>query len=145
MLDILELPVAELAAENCALFLWATWPMIFEAPRVMNAWGFTYRTNAFTWIKSKKNGTGFFMGMGYYTRANDEPCLLGVRGRMPVADRGVLGLIYAPVRGHSQKPEEQYEKIERLYPGMRYIELFARTRRPGWDAWGNEIESDIEL
>jgi N6-adenosine-specific RNA methylase IME4 len=159
MRDILELPVSELAAENCALFLWTTWPMIFEAPKIMSAWGFTYRTEAWLWVKPRKDylpqkitvgshiilDSDWAMGLGYYTRANSEPCLLAVRGRMPVQDRGVLALITSPRREHSQKPDEQYAKIERLYPGMRYLELFARSKRPGWDAWGNEVESDIQL
>jgi N6-adenosine-specific RNA methylase IME4 len=143
--DICALPMAKLAAENCALFLWAVWPSIFEARDVIQAWGFEYKTKAWTWIKANKNGFGFFTGMGYYTRANDEPCLLAIKGRMPVAAHDVQALIYAPVRAHSQKPQEQYDKIAKLYPGGKCIELFARKRRQGWDAFGDEIENSIEL
>jgi len=144
--NICALPIAELANENCALFLWCVWPSIFEYPqRVIDAWGFRYATKAFTWVKSKKGNMGFAMGMGYYTRANDEPCLLAVKGRMPVQAKDVLSIIYSPRRKHSQKPNEQYNKIERLYPNMRYLELFARTKRENWDVWGREVENDVEI
>lgn len=140
---ICSMPVRELAAKNCALFLWATYPNLLDAFKVIEAWGFTYRTKAWTWIKAKKDGTGFHFGMGYYTRANDEPCLLAVKGRMPVMQHNVHGLIYAPVMAHSRKPDDQYRKIEALYPDRRYLELFARRKREGWDAWGNEVACDV--
>jgi N6-adenosine-specific RNA methylase IME4 len=141
---ICRLPVADLAADNCALFLWTTWSTIFKYPlRVFEAWGFTYRTEAWIWVK--QSDKGWQMGTGYYTRANSEPCLLAVKGTMPVEDRGVLALICQPRRQHSQKPDHQYELIERLYPGKRYLELFAREKRSGWHVWGNEVESDIDV
>lgn len=143
--DICALPVASLAAENCALFLWATWPNIQDAFKVIEAWGFTYRTLGWEWVKARKNGTGFHFGMGYYTRANPEPCLLAVKGRMRVEAHDVRALIYSPVREHSRKPDEQYEKIERLYPNRNYLELFARHKRPNWDVFGNEVEESITL
>ena len=132
------------AAENAALFLWAVWPSLPEAIQVMSKWGFKYKTIAWVWVKAKRSGFGHFMGMGYYTRSNTEPCLLGIRGSMPVRAHDVLALIYSPIRGHSRKPDEQYGKIERLYPDMRYLEMFARYKRDGWDCWGNEVEG-IEL
>jgi Transcriptional activator, adenine-specific DNA methyltransferase len=143
--DICALPIADLASKNCALFIWAVWPRIFDAQKVIEAWGFTYRTLGFEWVKQNRTGLGFHMGMGYYTRANSEPCLLAVRGRMPVQTRSERNLMISPVRRHSQKPDEQYKKIERLYPGMAYLELFARNRRPGWDAFGNQVEGSISL
>ena len=139
------LPTGDYANPNCALFLWVPWPRIFDAQNDMAAWGFAYATKAWTWIKSKRSGFGFHMGMGYYSRANDEPCLLGIRGQMPVARHDILSLIYAPVREHSRKPDDQYRKIEALYPNMRYLELFARRKQPSWDVWGNEVESTIEI
>ena len=141
------LPVGGLAADNAALFLWCCWPSLFrDVPGLLSAWGFDYRTLAFIWIKANRNGAGFFQGLGYYSRSNSEPCLLAVRGRMPVESHAVHQVIYSPVRRHSQKPGEQYERIEQLYPGRRYVELFARSKgRPGWAYWGNEIESDIGL
>ena len=146
--DICVLPIADLAAKDCALFLWCVWPSMFMPSypeMVMKAWGFQFKTIAWEWVKAKKTGFGFHFGMGYYTRANTEPCLLAVKGSMPVARHDIQALIYAPVREHSRKPDDQYRKIEALYPGKRYLELFARRKREGWDSWGNEISSDIVI
>lgn len=143
--DICALPVADIAAKNCALFLWAVWPRIFDAEKVINSWGFTYRTLAWVWVKANRNGLGFFTGMGYYTRANTEPCLLAVRGSMPVNDHGIQALIYSAVLQHSRKPIDQYRKIRSLYPEGRRVELFARRSHPGWDAWGNEAPASVPL
>ena len=128
--DICKLSIP--AKENAALFLWVVdWmsPSICES--VANAWGFTYRTNAWAWVKSKPSGFGFFSGRGYYTMSNVENCWLCVRGSMPVSNRSIQSLIYAPVREHSRKPDEQYTKIEKLYPDAKYLELFARRQRQG--------------
>lgn len=150
--DICALPVDELADDNCALFMWCVWPSMFECrgresypERVMNAWGFEYKTKAWSWVKLNKNSMGLFTGMGFYTRANDEPCLLAVKGSMPVSAHDVMGIIMSPIREHSRKPDEQYGKIERLYPEGPYLELFARRPRPGWHVWGNEVQSDIQI
>ena len=143
--DICTLPIGRLAADNCALFLWATWPNLLDAIKVIGAWGFEYRTLGFEWVKLNSSGVGFHLGMGYYTRANSESCLLAVKGVMPVAVHSERNLLITPVREHSRKPDEQYGKIERLYPGRRYLELFARRKRAGWDSWGNEVKSDITL
>lgn len=143
--DICNLPVKQFAAENCALFLWAIWPRIFDAKQVIESWGFDYRSLAWIWIKANRSGFGFFTGLGYYTRANSEPCLLAIRGSLPVATHDIQALIYSPVRAHSKKPDDQYRKIEALYPGADYLELFARRRRSGWAAWGNEVPSDIKM
>lgn len=143
--DICAMPVADCAAENCALFMWATWPNILNAFRVITAWGFTYRTLGWEWVKAKESGFGFHFGMGYYTRSNPEPCLLAVKGRMSVAVHDVTALIYSPVREHSRKPDEQYTKIDKLYPNTRRLELFARRQWPGWDVFGNQVENSIEL
>ena len=143
--QICALPVKDLAAENCVLFMWATWTNLFQAFQVMEAWGFTYRTLAWDWVKAKKNGFGFHFGMGYYTRSNTEPCLLAVKGTMKVSVHDISALIYAPVRQHSRKPDEQYVKIDKLYPGTTRLELFARRRTPGWDVFGNQVEGSIKL
>lgn len=143
--DIASLPINTLAADNCVLFLWAVWPKLAETWNVIERWGFTYKTIAWVWVKAKRSGFGHFTGMGYYTRANTEPCFLAVKGKMPVASHDVLALIYSPIREHSRKPDEQYGKIARLYPDMNYVELFARHKREGWHSWGNEIKSDLSL
>lgn len=145
--QLAALPIGNLVGPNAALFLWACWPSLLrDVPALLEAWGFTYRTLAFIWVKQTPRGQGLHAGLGYYSRANSEPCLLAVRGRMPVTAHDVHQVIMTPVRRHSQKPDEQYGRIERLYPGRRYLELFARQKgRPGWDYWGNEVESDLAL
>jgi len=143
--DIGAMPIRELASSNCALFLWTVWPKLEETWFVMSSWGFKYKTIAWVWLKAKRSGFGFFTGMGHYTRATSAPCLLAVRGNMPVTNKDVLSIIYSPVREHSRKPDEQYGKIERLYPNVKKLELFARRKQPGWHVWGNEIKSDISL
>lgn len=109
--------IDEWAAKDCALFLWSTPPAQKEALLLLEAWGFTYKTSGFTWIKTNHARGSLFMGMGHYTRANAEYCLLAIRGRPKVKDHGVHQVILSPRRGHSRKPDEQYERIERLYAG----------------------------
>ena len=128
--------IDEWAARDCALFLWATPPALPEALELVGAWGFIYTTFGFTWIKTTKAGEPK-MGMGWHTRANAEVCLLAKRGKPRIQARDVRQVIMAPPREHSQKPDEQYARIERLYGGP-YLELFARYRRDGWDVWGDE-------
>jgi N6-adenosine-specific RNA methylase IME4 len=129
------------AADDAVLFLWACWPLLVDAMQVVAAWGFEYKTLAWVWVKANPSYTGFFRGMGYYTRSNSEPCLLATRGkpRKPV-DRSVGSVLYTPVRRHSQKPDEQYDKIARLYPIGPRLEMFARQARAGWDALGNGLD-----
>lgn len=133
---ITHLPVADLAADNAHLYLWVINGAIREGIDVMEAWGFTYRA-PLTWIKPR-------YGLGQYLRQQTEHLLLGTRGRAPVKFRGQGTWMYAPLQDHSHKPEEQYAMIERLSDGP-YLELFARRRRPGWIAWGNEIDADIVI
>lgn len=143
--DISTLPVAELAAEDCALFLWICWPLLIEAIDLIQAWNFTYKTCAFAWTKAHAGQVEMFqddmegqIGMGYWTRSNSEVCLLAVRGTPKRLSKSVRQTIIEPRRQHSRKPNCVYERIERLVAGP-YLELFARTRRPGWTSWGNEI------
>jgi len=144
--EIKKLPVKDIAKPNSALFLWVVeWINPKEIIDIMENWGFDYRTRAWVWTKSNPSGFGFWSGLGYYTRSNCEDCWLGIRGNFPAVGRDVLGLIYAPRLEHSRKPDEQYSKIERLYPNMKYCELFARNKREGWSSWGNEIVSDFDL
>ena len=130
----LEIP----AADNCALFMWTTDPMLPLALDIMQAWNFAYKTVAFTWVKQNRDGSPF-TGMGYWTRANPEMCLLGTRGKPRRIHKDVRQLITAPRREHSRKPDEIYERIERLVGGP-YLEMFARQRRPGWSVYGNETD-----
>ena len=138
--EICDLPIKEITAKNCVLFLWIPWAQLFWAQRVFDAWNFKYSSLGFIWVKSKRSGFGFHFGMGKVTRRNTEPCLLAIRGSMPAAVHHISELIYWPVMEHSRKPHDQYRKIEALYPDARKIELFARREQPGWTALGNEID-----
>lgn len=141
---IKALPVADLAARDAVLFLWATDPLLDRALEVARAWGFTYKTVAFYWVKLNRGRAGpafteadFFTGLGFWTRANPEPCLLATRGRPRRRRADVRRLLISPRREHSRKPDEVRERIEALAEGP-YVELFARATRPGWDGWGLE-------
>lgn len=134
------------AAQDSVLFMWACWPLLPDALQVISAWGFEYKTIAWVWAKLNKNSMGLFTGLGYYTRANTEPCLLATRGKIARPEaRDVQAVIMSPIREHSRKPDEQYPKIERLYPYGPYLEMFARRPHEGWDVWGNEVVSDVEI
>ena len=166
-LTVKGVPIKELTAKDCALFIWGVWPRIFDLKPVIDAWGFTYKTLAWEWVKLNRSGKGFHLGMGYYTRANPEPCLLAIKGNMPVEVKGernlliqyeddcdpaLMGLpmaglfpgglelpLISPIQKHSQKPDEQYSKIERLYPGRSWkLELFARRPFSGWVSFGDQ-------
>ena len=144
---ICALDVASIADDRCALFIWATWPLIFNVKTVIDAWGFEYKTLAWEWVKMVKDGSRPKMGMGYYTRGTVEPCLLAFRGKpFRPENRGMPNVLFSSVGRHSKKPFKQYERIDSLYPKhMKRVELFAREPVSGWDAWGNEIESDLNL
>jgi N6-adenosine-specific RNA methylase IME4 len=137
---ICELPIADLAADDCVLLMWAVGPKLNVAFDVITAWGFTYKTIGFTWAKSNADEESDFAGMGYWTRANAELCLLATRGKPRRVGTDVNQLVRAPRGVHSAKPDEVAERIERLVDGP-YIELFRRgPARDGWDAWGTEAE-----
>ena len=137
--DIKALPIGHLASKDCVLFMWVTDPMLKYGIDVMAAWGFEYKTVAFTWAKlAKIDRDKFFMGTGYWTRANPEMCLLGVNGHPKRRDCGVRQLIVEPIREHSRKPERIYSDIEKLVDGP-YLELFARKQHKGWTSWGDEV------
>lgn len=134
---IKAVPVARLARRDAALFLWVTDPLLPAGLEVMAAWGFTFKTVAFTWVKRTARGAAFHIGTGFWTRANAETCILGTRGAPKRLERDVRQLILAPIREHSRKPDAIYASIERLVGGP-YIELFARQAWPGWESWGHE-------
>lgn len=138
--EIAALPVGHLAGDSCALFMWVTDPFLAAGMEVMRAWGFRYVSVAFHWAKRTKRDRAWHMGTGYGTRANVETCLFGMIGDLGLPKaRDVRRLIVEPVREHSRKPDRVAGDIERLYDGP-YVELFARTKRPGWDSWGNEVD-----
>jgi N6-adenosine-specific RNA methylase IME4 len=137
--EIAVLPVGELAAGNCACFLWCVDPLLDRGFDVLAKWGFRFVTVAFTWAKLNRASAGFLMGTGYYTRANPESCLLGMNGTLKRQDAGVRQLLVEPVREHSRKPDRVADDIVRLFGDLPRVELFARTARPGWTAWGNQV------
>ena len=132
-------PVAGMAAPDCWLFLWTTTPLLPAALATMVAWDFSYSGSAFCWVKLNPCGHGFHTGMAFTTRKNVELCLLGRRGRPPIRNHDVRELIISPRREHSRKPDEQYERIERLCDGP-FLEVFARQHRPGWLSIGDEVD-----
>ena len=145
MEEIKALPVDKIADSNCALFLWTTFPYLQEQIKLFEHWGFRYRTLAFAWLKTNKNNGFPFFGVGYYTKSNLELCLLGIKGQLKIKSNSISQVIIAPRREHSRKPDEIREKIVGLFGDLPRIELFAREKIAGWDAWGNEVESDIQL
>ncbi len=141
--DICDLPVGEIAEKDAACFLWATFPNIGEAIKVMEAWEFRYITAAFVWVKTYAKSGKFFWGMGAYTRANADVCLLGVapgfRTKEQIRSHQVHQIVTAAYEGHSRKPDEVRRRIVELLGNVSRIELFARQRVEGWDAWGDEV------
>lgn len=134
--DIARLPVSQLAAPDCALFMWATAPMLPDALALMSAWGFTFKS-AGAWAKQSSTGAAWAFGTGYCFRSAAEFYLLGTIGAPRVRSRSVRNLIVSPVREHSRKPGNLHADAEALFDGP-YAELFARETRAGWSAWGNE-------
>ena len=138
--DLLELPVDAIAARDAVLFLWTTAPTLPQGLELIEAWGFRYKTVAFTWVKRNRKSGGWAWGLGHYTRANAEFCLLGTRGHtLPRESHSVHSVIDAPRGRHSEKPSETRDRIVELFGDLPRIELFARQRADGWDAWGDEI------
>lgn len=153
--DIADLPVADLLADDCAVFLWCTWPTMPAPWDVAKAWGLKYSGLAWEWVKFNPATGKYAFGGGLGgTRKNLEPCLLFRKGSPELLDRSVRDFIIDPVTGeeiiddsggvllsprrrHSEKPTEAKERIEKLFAGP-YLELFSRTSRDGWDSWGDE-------
>ena len=135
-----ELPVPDIADTNCLLFMWITMPKLNKVFSLIESWEFAYKTAAFTWVKQNKKSDGWFWGMGRWTRANAELCLLATKGKPQRVNAGVSSLIVSHLREHSQKPDEARDRIVQLVGDIPRIELFARRRFPGWYAWGNELE-----
>lgn len=125
--------------------MWVTMPKLNECFEVIKAWGFEYKTVAFTWIKLNKNKPTPFMGMGRWTRANAEICLLATKGKPSRISAGIHSVVMTPIEAHSKKPQEVRDRILKLMGDIPRVELFAREKINGWDSWGNEIKSDIKL
>jgi len=143
--EIAALPVADIAAENCALFMWSTAPCLPQAIALCAQWGFEYKTVAFTWVKRNKIADSWFWGLGHWTRANPEYCLLATRGSPSRVRKDIHSIIDSRIREHSRKPDEVRTKIVQLMGDLPRVELFARENAQGWDAWGNEVEVCADL
>lgn len=139
--DICALPVAEIAEETAHLYMWVPNALLPEGLRVLEAWGFQYKSNL-VWHKIRKDGGSDGRGVGFYFRNVTELILFGTRGknaRTLAPGRSQVNMIAARKREHSRKPDEQYDLIERCSPGP-YLELFARGERPKWAVWGNQAD-----
>lgn len=153
--DICELPVKNITDDDCLLFLWVTMPRIFDAQKVIEAWGFTYKTVAFNWIKENKravnkslfdeNPIDDFLGLGSWTRSNAEICLLAVKGKPKKESSSVRQLVITPIEKHSKKPDCVRDLIVQLAGDKPRLEMFARQSTTGWDVWGNEVVSDVAI
>jgi N6-adenosine-specific RNA methylase IME4 len=170
--EISKLPIKEISADDCILFMWVTMPKLNECFDLIKAWGFEYKTCAFTWVKVNKKSTTamkmlskiytvgknigledvletinkmLFMGMGRWTRANTEICILATKGKPKRVDAGVHSVVVSPIEEHSKKPDLVRDRIIKLCGDLPRVELFARQKTEGWDVWGNEIESDVSL
>lgn len=132
--DICQLAIP--SDNNAHLYLWCPNGLLKNGLKVMEAWGFTYKT-CLTWVKTHSI-------FGYYFKGQTEQLFFGVKGKLPPQDRKQTTRIDAASRRHSQKPDKVYSVIEKVSPPP-YLELFARTKREGWDCWGNEVESDINI
>jgi len=137
--DIANMPVQDLANDNCVLFMWVTLPKLNEFMKVINGWGFEYKTTAFVWAKKNKKADSFFMGLGRWTRANPEICVLATKGNISRKSNAVRQLQVFPIERHSKKPDEFRDLILELVGDLPRIELFARQTAEGWDSWGNEV------
>lgn len=153
--DIKALPVKDIAAKDAHLFIWTTGPCLPKTFEVIKAWGFRYSGVAFTWIKMKRSSeteqmrflpveeTDLHIGLGLTTRKNAEFCLLGRRGNARRNAKNIREIILAPVREHSRKPDEAYDRVRRYCDGP-YLSLFERQPRTGFECWGNEVHKFAE-
>ena len=137
--DIYSLPVGEIAEDDCCLFVCVTYPCLEQGIETIKRWGFTYKTCAFSWIKKNKKSDSLFWGLGYWTRANNEICLLGTKGSPKRVSKSVHQVVMDKIREHSRKPDCIRKRIIDLCGDISRIELFARQEHHGWDCWGNEV------
>jgi site-specific DNA-methyltransferase (adenine-specific) len=142
--DICNLEVGMLADENCILFLWVVDTQLFDVEKVIKSWGFKYKTVGFTWAKETSTGKDHF-GVGMWTRKNPEMCLIATKGHPKRISAGVRQLQRYKVREHSRKPDEFRDEIVKLCGDLPRLEMFSRQKTEGWDVWGNEVVSDINL
>lgn len=152
--QIAQLSVDKIAEKSCVLFIWVTMPKLNEVFKIIESWGFIYKTVAFTWVKQNPKSHTIYSGLGHWTLANPELCLLATHKKFPKRkSTNVKQLVFASKTIHSKKPSIIRNKIVELVGDLPRIELFARKSKElfedesfkGWDVWGNEVESDIKL
>lgn len=135
-----SLPISKITDKDCALFMWVTMPKLNECFEVLKAWGFEYKTCAFTWIKKNRKTDSLFWGMGRWTRANSELCLIATKGKPKRINAGIHSVVMTSVEKHSKKPDEVRQRIVGLCGDVPRIEIFAREQVDGWTCVGNEID-----
>jgi len=138
--DLKRLDVQSVTAPDALMFMWSSSPHLDRAVALLEAWGFKWATVGFVWDKQRVNP-------GFYTMSQCELCLIGKRGRIPTP-RGARNVrqFLSSMRGrHSEKPDEVRRRIEEMFPTQRKLEMFARVAAPGWDVWGNEVESSVTI
>lgn len=140
--DIYNLDVASISADDCILFMWVTFPKLLEGIKAIESWGFTYKTNGFTWVKKNKIKDSWFWGLGFWTRANAEVCLIATKGKPKRVSKAVHSIIDTPIEKHSKKPDIVRDKIVELVGDLPRVELFAREKQQGWVCLGNEIDNN---
>jgi N6-adenosine-specific RNA methylase IME4 len=134
-----NLPIKNISDKDCILFLWVTMPKLNECFDLIKVWNFEYKTCAFTWVKKNKKANSWFWGMGRWTRANSEICLLATKGKPKRISAAVHSVVDTPIERHSKKPDCVRDRIVELCGDLPRIELFARQKTKGWDVWGNEV------
>lgn len=141
--ELEQFPINNFAdSKNCVLFMWATFPNLPQAIELVAKWGFEYKTVAFVWIKTRKEG--YYSGLGFYTNSNAEIVIIAKRGQLERKNKNVKQLVFSPLEQHSQKPNEVRQRIVDLYGDIPRIELFARERFHGWDSFGNQLPNTIQ-
>jgi len=137
--EIKNLPINDIADNDCVLFCWVTFPFLNQVFKIIEEWGFNYKTVAFNWIKKNKKADSLFWGMGRWTRSNSEICILAVKGKPKRISAKVHQVVIEKIREHGRKPDCVRDRIVELCGDLPRIELFARQKTEGWDCWGNEV------
>lgn len=141
MADIKSLDIKSIVSDNAIMFMWCTFPYLKDQLEVFEAWGFTYKTVGFTWIKTNIRNPKPFFGTGFYTKSNAEVCMLGTRGRViKPATNKISSVVIAPRQRHSSKPVIIRDLINKLYPDLNKVELFAREYSDGWTSTGLDLD-----
>lgn len=140
MEEIKQIPIPDMADDNCVLFMWCTFPYLEDQIKLFKYRGFKYKTLGFSWIKTNPKNWKPFFGVWYYAKSNCEVCLMGIKWKMKPVSNKVSSVIIAPRREHSRKPDEARDRITELFWDIPRIELFARTNTPWRDVWWNEID-----